>query len=80
MAVTGIQASGYPFADIPVCGGLFFKYGSLFIHIIEGGDRRGIQNVRIFFCGGLRRQQILNFMPQFTYCCCFFDFGNHFFE
>ena len=41
MAATGIRASGYLLADIPVLGGLFFEYGSLFMHIIEVGTDEG---------------------------------------
>ena len=41
MAATGIRASGYQLADIPVPGGLFFEYGSLFMHIIEVGTDEG---------------------------------------
>ena len=41
MAATGIRASGYQLADIPVLGGLFFEYGSLFMHIIEVGTDEG---------------------------------------
>ena len=36
-----IRASGYPLADIPVLGGLFFEYGSLFTHIFEVGTDEG---------------------------------------
>ena len=35
MAATWIRASGYPLADIPVRGGLFFEYGSFFVDIFE---------------------------------------------
>ena len=41
MAATGIRASGYQLADILVPGGLFFEYGSLFMHIIEVGTDEG---------------------------------------
>ena len=41
MAATGIRASGYLLADIPVHGGVFFDSGSFFKHIIEvGTDER----------------------------------------
>ena len=41
MAATGIRASCYPLASIPVLGGLFFEYGSLSMHIIEVGTDEG---------------------------------------
>ena len=41
MSETGIRASGYQLADIPVPGGLFFEYGSLFMKIFEVGTDEG---------------------------------------
>ena len=54
MAATGIRAAGYPLADIPVSGGLFSEYGSLFIHIIEVGTDEGSKMLGFSFvvaCG-----------------------------
>ena len=54
MAATGIQASGYHFTDIPVSRGLLFKFGSLFIHIIELGSDDGSKMLGFSFvvaCG-----------------------------
>ena len=41
MVATGIRASGYLLASIPVLGALIFEYGSLFRHIIEVGTEEG---------------------------------------
>ena len=54
MAATGIRASCYQLADIPVLGGLFFEYGSLFMDIIEVGTDEGSEMLGFSFveaCG-----------------------------
>ena len=51
----GIWRSGLHLSH-PIPGrDLFFEYGGLFINVIQ-------YNVRIFFCGGLRRQEIEHFI------------------
>ena len=59
--VLGPGALGQFLYEILVSGGHYFEYGGLLINEIEYGGffTNVIQyNIRIFFCGGLRRQQI----------------------
>ena len=70
MAATAIRASCYQLASIPVPGGLFFEYGSLFIHIIKVGTDEG-SKMLVFFLGvacGAKR------FEYFTSKMCFFVF------
>ena len=70
MAATGIRASGYLLADIPILGGLLFEHGRLFMHIIEVGTDEGSQMLGFSLgvaCGAKR-------FEYFTSQMCFLVF------
>ena len=69
MAATGIWASGYQLTNIPVLGGLFFEYGSLFMHIIEMGTDEGSKMLGFSLGVACGAKKFLHFASTVTLSC-----------